>query len=191
MLYNKMKYLKSYKLFENTSVLLKLKDNIDNELVNKIKSLVENGGRILEISCGNGADAIELSNSGYDVTATDLDDGYVDFVNTQGVECIKHDTTKRFPFSDGEFDLIYSRLGLHYFTQEELKEIFKELNRLTGKYLVFTVKLVNDIPTGKVIFTEDTWKDLVSEEFKIISAEVKEGILYNNQSKWLEIVAEK
>ena len=98
---------------------------------------------------------------------------------------------KKFPFGDNEFDLIYSRLGLHYFTQEELKEIFKELNRLTNKYLVFTVKLVNDIPTGKVIFTEDTWKDLVSEEFKIISAEVKEGILYNNQSKWLEIIAEK
>jgi len=51
--------------------------------------------------------------------------------------------------------------------------------------------LVNDIPTGKVIFTEDTWKDLVSEQFNIISAEVKEGILYSNQSKWLEIVAEK
>jgi len=186
-----MKYLKSYKLFETKSVLLELKDNVDNELVNKIKNLVETGSKILEISCGNGADAIELSNSGYEVTATDLDDGYVDFVNSQGVECIKHDTTQRFPFSDGEFDLIYSRLGLHYFSQEQLEEIFEELNRLTSKYLVFTVKLVNDIPTGKVIFTEDTWKHLVSEQFNIISTEVKEGILYSNQSKWLEIVAEK
>lgn len=186
-----MKYLKSYKLFESTSVLLSLKDNVDNELVSKIKSLLNTGSKILEIACGNGSDAIELSNSGYDVTATDLDDGYVEFVNSQGVECIKHDTTQSFPFSDGEFDLIYSRLGLHYFSEEELKEIFEELKRLTSKYLVFTVKLVNDIPTGKVIFTEDTWKDLVSEEFNIISADVKEGILYNNQSKWLEIVAEK
>ncbi len=186
-----MKYLKSYKLFETTSVLLALKNNVDNELVSKIKSLVSSGSKILEIACGNGADAIELSNSGYDVTATDLDAGYIDFVNSQGVECIKHDTKLRFPFSDGEFDLIYSRLGLHYFSEEELKEIFEELNRLTSKYLVFTVKLVNDIPTGKVIFTEDTWKDLVSEQFNIVSAEVKEGMLYNNQSKWLEIVAEK
>lgn len=186
-----MKYLKSYKLFETTSVLLALKDNVDNELVSKIESLVDSGSKILEIACGNGADAIELSNSGYEVCATDLDDGYVEFVNSQGVECIKHDTTQSFPFGDGEFDLIYSRLGLHYFSQEQLKEIFEELNRLTSKYLVFTVKLVNDIPTGKVIFTEDTWKDLVSEQFNIISAEVKEGILYSNQSKWLEIIAEK
>ena len=184
-----MKYLKTYKLFETTSVLLALKDNTDNELLSKVKSLVNPGDKILDIACGNGADAIELSKLGYDVVATDLDNGYIDFVNSQGVECIKHDTREKFPFSDGEFDLIYSRLGLHYFSQEELREIFKELNRLTDK-LVFTVKLVNDIPTGKVIFTEDTWKELVSEQFNIISAEVKEGILYSNQSKWLEIVAE-
>jgi len=185
-----MIYLKNFKLFESTSVLLSLKDNVDTELIKKIQSLIKTG-EILEISCGNGADAIELSNLGYNVVATDFDDGYVDFVNSQGIECIKHDTRKPFPFQDNQFDLVYSRLGLHYFTEEELKDIFKDISRITKKYLVFTVKLVNDIPTGKIIFTEDTWKDLVSNDFSIISSNVKEGILYNNQSKWLEIVAEK
>lgn len=185
-----MKHLKSFKLFENTSVLLALEDNVDTNLIKKIQSLVKTG-KILEISCGNGADAIELSNLGYYVTATDFDNGYIDFVNGQGVECIKHDTREPFPFQDNQFDLVYSRLGLHYFTEEELNHIFTDINRMTKKYLVFTVKLVNDIPTGKVIFTEDTWKDLVSNDFNIISSDVKEGVLYNNQSKWLEIVAEK
>ena len=185
-----MIYLKNFKLFENTSVLLALKDNIDSDLIGKIKKLIPTG-KILEISCGNGADAIELSKLGYDVTATDLDDGYINFVNSQGVECIKHDTKKTFPFNDNQFDLVYSRLGLHYFTEEELNHIFTDINRITKKYLVFTVKLVNDIPTGKVIFTENTCKELVSNNFDILSSSVKEGILYDNQSKWLEIIAEK
>ena len=185
-----MIYLKNFKLFENTSVLLALKDNIDSDLIGKIKKLIPTG-KILEISCGNGADAIELSKLGYDVTATDLDDGYINFVNSQGVECIKHDTKKPFPFYEDQFDLVYSRLGLHYFTEEELNHIFTDINRITKKYLVFTVKLVNDIPTGKVIFTENTWKELVSNNFDILSSSVKEGILYDNQSKWLEIIAEK
>ena len=185
-----MRYLKTFTLFENTSVLLALKDNVDSDLIGKIEKLIPTG-KILEISCGNGADAIELSNLGYNVVATDFDNGYIDFVNSQGVKCIKHDTRKPFPFEDNQFDLVYSRLGLHYFTEDELQHIFKDISRITKKYLVFTVKLVNDIPTGKIIFTEDTWKDLVSNHFHIISSKVKEGTLYNNQSKWLEIVAEK
>lgn len=87
--------------------------------------------------------------------------------------------------------MVYSRLGLHYFSVDELKNIFDEISRISKKYLVFTVKLVNDIPTGKVIFNEDTWRDLVSDKFEILESSVKEGILYNNQSKWLEIIAKK
>jgi hypothetical protein len=188
-----MRHIKSYRLFETSiSPLLTLSNNVDNELVSKIKSLINRGSKILEISCGNGSDAIELSNSGYNVITTELNDEYIDFVRSQGVECIKHDTKERFPFSSGEFNLVYSRFGLHYFNQEELIGIFEEIKRLTTRYLVFTVKLVDDnMQWGKVIFTEETWKDLVSKEFMIISSEIKEGLQYGNQSKWLEIVAKK
>ena len=185
-----MKYLQKFKMFENNSPLLELSDNVDSELIYKIRGLISNG-KILEISCGNGSDSIELSKLGFDVTATDTCDDYVKYVNSKGVKCINHDTSKKLPFNDNEFDLIYSRLGLHYFTKEELELIFEELSRITKKYLVFTVKLVNDIPTGKVILDDATWKNLVSNNFDIIESNIKEGILYNNQSKWLEIFAKK
>lgn len=185
-----MKYLKRFILFENNSPLLNLKNNVDVELVNIIKSLISSG-KILEISCGNGADAITLSNLGYDVVTTELCTDYKNWVNSQGIECILHDTKEKFPFNDSSFDLVYSRLGLHYFSIEELELIFDELTRLTKKYLVFTVKLVNDIPTGKVILDENKWKEITEKNFNIISHTVKTGILYDNQSKWLEIVATK
>lgn len=187
-----MKYILSRKLFENQnwSPLLDLSENIDKELVNEIELLLPNKGKILEISCGNGADAIDLTNKGFDVTTTDNCQEYVDHVNKY-VKCIKHDTRDIFPFHNKSFDLVYSRLGLHYFTKEELLKIFTEISRLTKRYLVFTVKIEQDsINTGKVILNKEDWEELVSESFNIISSKEKEGILYDNQSKWLEIVAE-
>jgi ubiquinone/menaquinone biosynthesis C-methylase UbiE len=182
-----MRYLLPFKIFEN-SILLNLKGNIDNNLINKIESLSPKS--ILEISCGNGSDSIELNKKGYDIIATDSNKEYVDSVS-QFIKCIQHDTRGKFPFNDNQFDLVFSRLGLHYFTPEELVGIFNEISRITKKYLVYTVKLVNDIQTGKVILNKETWEKLTSDKFEIISSEVKSGTLYGNQSEWLEITAAK
>ena len=183
-----MRYLVPFKIFESSSPLLDIKGNVDSNLISKIESLSPSS--ILEISCGNGSDSIELSNKGYDVDATDNNKEYVDSVS-QFIKCIKHDTINKFPFNDNQFDLVFSRLGLHYFTTEELVNIFNEISRITKKYLVYTVKLVNDIQTGKVILNKETWEKLTSDKFEIISSEVKSGILYSNQSEWLEITAAK
>lgn len=190
-----MKYLLTRKIFENQeelnrqAPLLKLDGNADIELIEKIQSLISSGN-ILEISCGNGADALELLKRGYVVFGTENNQQYADHVN-QKINCVKHDTKDKFPFPDNSFDLVYSRLGLHYFSEQELQSIFKDISRITKEYLVFTVKLVNDIKTGKNILTKETWENIVSEEFEIVSSSEKEGILYDNQSKWLEIVAKK
>lgn len=190
-LFEELFILDRYQIFENQgwSPLLDLTENIDKELINKIESLLPNKGKILEISCGNGADAIDLTNKVYDVTATDNCQEYVDHVSRY-INCIKHDTRNTFPFHSKSFDLVYSRLGLHYFTKEELSKIFSEISRLTKRYLVFTVKIEQDnLNTGKIIMSKSDWEILLSDNFNIISSEEKEGLLYDNQSKWLEIVA--
>lgn len=181
-----MRYLKTYEHFG--SPLLKLNDNIDYDLIDLVKSCVPKGTSILEISCGNGSDAKYLEKSGYKVICTDINPEYVKNVNSIGIECIQHDTKDKFPFSDKQFGLVYSRLGLHYFTPEELDKIFEELSRI-GNKLVFSVKLVNDIQTNKVILTEDLWKNIVNKYYNIEEFEVKEGNLYGSPSKWLEILA--
>lgn len=189
-----MKYLLSKKFFENhiieQSTLLEIYDNVDYHLLNIIESLMPNG-KILEISCGNGADSIELLKKGYSVFATDNNQKYVDYVNGKKIKCFKHDTIEKFPFKDNSFDLTYSRLGLHYFSESDLKVIFKDINRITKKYLVFTVKLVNDIQTGKNILSREIWENIVERDFNIISSNVRNGILYENKSTWLEITALK
>ena len=70
-----MRYLVPFKIFESSSPLLDIKGNVDSNLISKIESLSPSS--ILEISCGNGSDSIELSNKGYDVEATDNNKEYV------------------------------------------------------------------------------------------------------------------
>lgn len=191
-----MKYIikfNDYKITENKnwSPLLDLENNVDYELVDLIEKLIPIGSNILEISCGNGSDSFELLDRGYNVTATEYNKDYCDFVNKR-LTCINHNTINKFPFDDKSFDLVYSRLGLHYFTNKKLTVIFDDISRIVTDYLVFTVKLnQDDILTNKVIITKEKWENLTSKNFKIVSSKVKSGILYDNQSKWLEIVAWK
>lgn len=184
-----MKRLKTYqKFFESIgSPLLNLSDNVDAHLISVIQKEVQPGAKILEISCGNAADSLKLQELGYEVTCTEYNADYVKHARDLGLDCIQHDTKKKFPFSSDEFDLIYSRLGLHYFTEEELLNIFSELRRI-GKRILITVKVVDDIKTGKVILGEDKWKEIVSRFFNIKSFEVKEGQLYGSKLKWIEIL---
>lgn len=183
--------MKHLKKFENFKSLLEIGDYVDKDLISKIESMVSKGSDILEISCGNGADAKYLIKRGYDVTCTENHEEYCDHVN-QFCECILHDTRNKFPFRDGGFDLIYSRLGLHYFKKSELVSIFSEIQRMTDN-LVFSVKLSDDsIKSGKIIFSKVEWESIVEDSgFDIISSEVKKGELYGFESKWLEIMASK
>jgi ubiquinone/menaquinone biosynthesis C-methylase UbiE len=180
--------IKKYYQFITESALLKLKDNVDMDMISKIQSVIKPPSKILEISCGNGADSLYLKNLGYEVTSTEINDDYVNNALKLGIKCIKHDTKNDLPFKDNEFDLVYSRLGIHYFTKPELSKIFSEIRRVSNQ-LLFSVKLVDDISTGKIILSEDDWIQLTEDKFTISNTEIKNGILYGSQTNWIEILA--
>jgi SAM-dependent methyltransferase len=191
-----MRYLKTYENYIG-SPLLKLTDNVDHHLMDIIESEVPKGSSILEISCGNAADSKYLLESGYKVICTETNLEYIEHAKSIGLDCINHDTKNKFPFSDNQFDLIYSRLGLHYFSSDELDNILCELSRI-GKKILFTVKyeeskglnVFGQQATGKVFINENQWKEIVSKYFTIKSFEIKEGIIYGSFSKWIEIIGE-
>lgn len=181
-----MRWIRPFKFNES---LLSLKGNVDHELISKIVEIVPKGGKILEISCGNCADSLYLKNLGYEVVATELDPNYVKNANDLGIKCIQHDTKESFPFKNGEFNLVYSRLSLHYFSDSELVKIFSEIRRIS-KSIVFTVKIQDDnLKTGKVIHPPKFWKELTQTFFEISNFEIHKGKLYGQDSTWLEVVA--
>jgi SAM-dependent methyltransferase len=184
-----MIFLKRYKAFE--SILLNLENNVDYHLVSTIKENLPIGSNILEISCGNGVDSLHLKELGYNIKCTELDKDYVKNAIYLGLNCIKHDTREKFPFRDNEFDLIYSRLGLHYFTEEELDSIFLELSRI-GDRLLITVKIEEDFyKTSKIILIPEKWFEIINKYYNIEVFDAKEGLLYDKKSKWIEILANK
>ncbi|MFW6243143.1 MAG: class I SAM-dependent methyltransferase, partial [bacterium] len=171
--------------------LLSLKNNVDLELIKIIKNNFKKGSKILEISCGNGEDSLYLQKLGYNIICTEMDDNYVSNAISKGLNCIKHDTRNPFPFPDNNFDLVYSRLGLHYFNEEELNSIFKELKRISNSILL-TVKIMEDenfYKSKKIILSVDNWENIINRYFNIEMLNVKYGELYGKEAKWLEVLA--
>ena len=182
-----MNYLKMYEVFG--SPLLSIKDNVDVELMSDIKDNFKIGSNILEVSCGNGSDSLYLKKLGYNVKCTELDNGYINNCLRLGLDCIKHDTKLKFPFISDKFDLVYSRLGLHYFNELELDSILSELSRIS-KSILITVKVEkDDFKTGKVILSSDKWFEIINKYFNIKEFDIKEGKLYGKKSKWIKIFA--
>lgn len=179
------------KNINNSNALLNITNNVDKSLISIITKDFPVKSKILEISCGNGSDALYLKKLGYDVTCTESNIDYVNNAKSLGLNCIQHHTENKFPFKNDEFDLIYCRLGLHYFDRTELYFIFNELYRMTKSKLLITVKIEEDLEnTGKIIFNENSWRYIIQNFFKIKSLNKKEGLLYNKQSTWIEIYAE-
>lgn len=184
-----MRYLKKYEAFN--SPLLNLENNIDKHLISIITDNFKIGSNILEVSCGNAADSLYLKELGYNIKCTELDDNYVENAKNLELDCIKHDTTHKFPYNNDEFDLVYSRLGLHYFSQSQLDSIFSELSRI-GMSILITVKVEEDsFKTGKVILSPQKWNEIINKYFNIEFFDIKEGLLYDKPSKWIEIFAKR
>lgn len=67
--------------------------------------LAKPGVRILDIGCGAGANAFELSSYG-DVTASDRSLDALDFVRSRGVKKVVAAEAPNLPFRDGAFDIV-------------------------------------------------------------------------------------
>jgi ubiquinone/menaquinone biosynthesis C-methylase UbiE len=169
-------------------------------------------GRLLDVCCGKGADAIFFHNKGLKVTAMDFSNEAIkQFNETQKrydifLTSLLKDVSEPLPFEDESFEFIYSRLGLHYFTDDETKKVFLELSRILKSegLLMFQVKSVNDKEYGKGTELEkDMYKDETGHTRHFFTLEYTESLLegfniimleerkVENGSAYIEVIAEK
>jgi len=93
-------------------------------------------GKFLDLGAGQGQDSRYFAKLGYDVTSTDISDSALeiskDKASKEGLEMklMEVDISNRLPFEDNSFDIIYSHLALHYFSDEKTKEIFQDVYRV-------------------------------------------------------------
>lgn len=102
-------------------------------------SSLPRGSKVLELGAGFGRDAKYLSGAGYDVTATDAPDSFVEELRSQGLKARKLNVlTDGFPRTDA----IFANAVFLHLDRDQMSQVLAKSHRaLHGKgHLVFTVK---------------------------------------------------
>jgi len=111
--------------------------------------------KILDLGGGTGADMIYFLQKGHSGTLVDISElalqraqdsatklNHENNLTTEQIDLIE----SNLPFADNSFDIVYSRLTLHYLLPERAIDIFREIKRIlkeNGKAFI-TIKSQND-----------------------------------------------
>jgi SAM-dependent methyltransferase len=93
-------------------------------------------GKLLDLGAGQGQDSRYFAKLGYDVISTDTSDFALKLSKENAkkdglnLKIIKLDTSEKLHFKDNSFDIVYSHMALHYFTNEKTREVFREIHRI-------------------------------------------------------------
>jgi SAM-dependent methyltransferase len=110
---------------------------------------------VLELGCGNGADAAFLSRRGHTVIATDFSEYAIETARKiyQNSNLVFQAKDLRHPldFDSSTFNVVYARLSLHYFSDALTRAIVCEVGRVLvpGGQFLFMCKSTRDPLCGK------------------------------------------
>jgi ubiquinone/menaquinone biosynthesis C-methylase UbiE len=129
---------KSQQFWEENLRLYGAKDWIDKPtiFIQEALDYFPKDGKVLELAAGQGQDARFLAKRGYEVICTDRSDfGLREAERKARAEQLnivfrQVDLLEPLPFEDNAFDVVYSHLGLHYFTKEHTRKLFAEIHRV-------------------------------------------------------------
>jgi SAM-dependent methyltransferase len=176
-------------------------------------SYIPDKSSILELGSGVGRDAAYLADHGHEVVATDGSE----VVTNQNKQLRPHkniqfsvlDIKQELPYSNEQFDVVYSNLALHYFSNEKTREIVSDVGRVLkiGGLLIFACKSYDSLhssgeevepnvwvsPTGATIhlFTEEYTRGLLNRSFNIEYLDEIEEEFNGRHSKIIRCLARK
>lgn len=103
-------------------------------------------GAILELGAGNGQDGKWFASLGYNLTMTDLTDAPSKTDLPKTIKTLVVDMAQPLPFRNESFDVVYSHLGVHYFSLDRTQELFDEIYEILKPdgIFAFLVNSVND-----------------------------------------------
>lgn len=174
---------------------------------------IEPGSDILELGCGIGRDAIFFARHGNKVVATDGSDVVIDHNLTKKVSSSLRfellDMRDTLPYKDNQFDVVYSNLSLHYYSNEKTREIIQNIGRVlkNGGLFIFACKSYDSLhnsgeelesnvvasPTGAILhfFTTDYVHTLLDECMNIEYLDEIEEEFNGRQSRIIRCIARK
>ena len=118
---------------------------------------------LLDLGCGDGKDSFFFLSKGYQVTAIDFSIKALKILKEEQrnhpnakLKILSQDI-KNINLPENKFDVVYSDVSLHFFTDKSLTNIFKKINNILkpGGLLFIRVKSKNDGLYGKGKAIED------------------------------------
>lgn len=107
---------------------------------------------ILDLGCGVGIDTLHLVESGHRVIASDFSPEALKKVeqNIPEARTLQFNMKEKFPFGNELFDFIVANKSIHYFSEEETRQIVEELYRVIkpNGVFAFVVNSINDSNFG-------------------------------------------
>lgn len=180
----------------------------------EVLCLMKPASRVLELGCGVGNDAIAFANAGHSVIATDFSEIAIkkDIERGKNIPNLTFqvlDMNKPFPTFPKQFDCVYARLSLHYFTDEITRKIIHDIYSALKPdgYFCFICKTVDDSMYGlgtkietdmydyhghiRHFFSEEYTKLLLNGKFFIEKIELGKEIFEVRESAYIKVIAKK
>jgi SAM-dependent methyltransferase len=106
-----------------------------SDFAREVCALLPESSRVLELGCATGEDSAYFASRGHEVLGIDFAEGAITEARKRqaGVTDLTFETadlSKPFDLPDDCQDLIYARLSLHYFSDDDTRAIFREMHRL-------------------------------------------------------------
>jgi SAM-dependent methyltransferase len=182
------------------------------ELAQEMSPQFNKESSILELGCGLGHDSSFFATKKHSVIGIDFSEvaianavkkrGPKDDLNFQ-----IHDMTRMLPFMPGQFDVVYARLSLNYFTDSVTKQVFSDIYRVMApkSMFCFICKSIDDplyrqgemmekdlyIRQGHIrrFFTEEYAKECLSEHFIVQKIESGKAEFFGYPSAYVKVIA--
>ena len=93
-------------------------------------------GKLLELGAGHGQDSRFFTKKGFSVISTDFSETALKFIKEKSakegllIRTKLIDLSKKLPFENNSFDIVYAHLSLHYFDKTTTVELFNEIFRI-------------------------------------------------------------
>lgn len=187
---------------------------VPSEFAEKTLTYLPAHAEVLELGCGFGADAAFLAQQGCAVTATDFSEVAIArdqqaYSRMPGLTFQVVDMgSGALPFQATQFDGVYAKLSLHYYTDEVTKKLFQDIARIVKPHgiVAFTCKSTDDPLYGQGTeleanmfenkghirhFFDEAYARSLLTNFMIETFEQKKEDLYGFPSAYIKVIARK
>ena len=147
-----------------------------------LKSKGISGGRMVDLGCGNGRNAIYFAKNGFEVHAVDKSDELLKDMDLHGVMPHCHSVTEYWLFEDAFFDFAIDIFCYSEQSEDEKKKFYRsELSRVLrpGSYYLLSVPM------------EEGVKEKIEKEFgplRILASEESEDKLAGKKVRTLNLI---